>query len=167
MEGLRNNPNSRRLILTTWNPYDMAHITDINVNKNTPSVCHSVMVQFFVRNQTLHMTSYQRSADMFLGVPFNIASYALLTIILARVTGNEPGEFIHTFGDVHIYENHLDQVKEQLTREPKPFPEITLAPELRTLSDFKPELITLNNYDAHPVLKATLSVSGGLFEKNV
>lgn len=158
-------PGAHNLIVNSWNPEYLYTMAQPEEASRFP-ICHN-MYQFNIINGKLSLQLYQRSADMFLGVPFNIASYALLTIILARVTGNEPGEFIHTFGDVHIYENHLDQVKEQLTREPKPFPEITLAPELRTLSDFKPELITLNNYDAHPVLKATLSVSGGLFEKNV
>jgi thymidylate synthase len=157
-------PGAHNLIVNSWNPEYLYTMATHEEASRFP-ICHN-MYQFNVIDGKLSLQLYQRSADMFLGVPFNIASYALLTIILARVTGYEPGEFVHTFGDVHIYENHLDQVREQLTREPKPFPTITLAPELRTINDFKPELITLNNYDAHPVLKAELSVSGGLFEKN-
>jgi thymidylate synthase len=102
---------------------------------------------------------------MFLGVPFNIASYALLTVILAQVTGYEPGEFVHTFGDAHIYEKHLDAVKEQLKREPKPFPKIELDKSVKTIDDFKPELVKLIEYDPYPALKAELSVSGGFYEK--
>ena len=161
---VRDDPSAHNLIVNSWNPEYLYTMATHEEASRFP-ICHN-MYQFNVIDGKLSLQLYQRSADIFLGVPFNIASYALLTIILARVTGYEPGEFIHTFGDVHIYENHLNQVKEQLTREPKPFPIITLGPELRTIDDFKPELITLNNYEAHPVLKAELSVSGGLFEKN-
>ena len=112
------------------------------------------------------MQLYHRSCDVFLGVPFNIASYALLTIVLAKITGYEPGEFIHTFGDVHIYENHIAAVKEQLKRKPRPFPKVKLDPKLKSIEDFKPEMVTLENYDPHPVISAELTVAGGYYEKN-
>jgi thymidylate synthase len=156
-------PNCHNAIVASWNPeylYTMATIEDTS---RFP-ICHN-MYQINQIDGKLHLQLYQRSADIFLGVPFNIASYALLTIILARVTGYEPGEFVHTFGDVHIYENHLEQVKEQLSREPKPFPTIELDPSVKTIDDLKPEHVKLVNYEAHPALKAELSVSGGFFEK--
>ena len=101
---------------------------------------------------------------MFLGVPFNIASYSLLTIVLAKIAGLEPGEFIHTFGDVHIYENHIEQVKEQLTRKPRPFPNVSINPRVKTLNDFTPEDVTLTDYDPYPTMKAELTVAGGLYD---
>lgn len=159
---VKDDSSAHNLIINSWNPeylYTMATHEDAS---RFP-ICHN-MYQFNVIDGKLSLQLYQRSADIFLGVPFNIASYALLTIILARVTGYEPGEFVHTFGDVHIYENHLEQVKEQLTREPKPFPTVELDPALKTIEDFKPELVTLHNYEAHPPIKAALSVSGGLYE---
>ncbi len=163
IQELKDDPNAHNLIVNSWNPeylYTMAEHEDAS---RFP-ICHN-MYQFNVIDGKLSLQLYQRSADIFLGVPFNIASYALLTLILARITGYEPGDFIHTFGDVHIYENHLEQVEEQLKREPKPFPKVELSPELKTLEDFTPERVTLVDYDAHPALKAPLSVSGGLFEK--
>ncbi|HVZ58642.1 MAG TPA: thymidylate synthase, partial [Patescibacteria group bacterium] len=105
------------------------------------------------------------SADIFLGVPFNIASYALLTIILAKIAGLEPGEFIHTFGDVHIYENHLEQVKEQLKRKPRPFPTVELDPSIVSLDTFTPDKVTLRDYDPYPTLKGELTVAGGFYDK--
>ncbi len=159
---VKDDPSAHNLIVNSWNPeylYTMA----TNEDASRFPICHN-MYQFNVMDGKLSLQLYQRSADIFLGVPFNIASYALLTMILARVTGYEPGEFVHTFGDVHIYENHLEQVKEQLTRDPKPFPKIELDPALKTIDDFTPERITLVGYEAHPPIKASLSVSGGLFE---
>ncbi|OGE25818.1 thymidylate synthase [Candidatus Daviesbacteria bacterium RIFCSPLOWO2_02_FULL_40_8] len=155
-------PNAHNCIVNSWNPeylYTMASYEDAC---RFP-ICHN-MFQINQIDGKLSLHLYQRSADIFLGVPFNIASYALLTIILARVTGYEVGDFVHTFGDVHIYENHLDQAKEQLIRIPKQLPTIQLNPALTTLEDFQPEHVQLLNYDPHPVLKAELSVSGGLFE---
>ena len=113
------------------------------------------------------MQLYQRSADVFLGVPFNIASYALLALILAIVTGYEPGEFVHTFGDVHIYEAHLEQVKEQIKRKPLPLPTISFKQEFKTVDEFRTEFVQLDNYQFHPPIKASLSVSGGYFEKKI
>ena len=123
-------------------------------------LCH-ILFHFNVAGDKLSCQLYQRSADMFLGVPFNIASYALLTILLAQLLGYKPGEFIHTFGDAHIYDNHFDQVKEQIKRKPKPFPTITIDSSVKDIDDFKPELVTLENYDPHPSLKGELSVVGG------
>lgn len=156
-------PNAHNCIVNSWNPeylYTMATYEDA---ARFP-ICHN-MFQINQIDGKLSLQLYQRSADIFLGVPFNIASYALLTLVLAQVTGYKPGEFVHTFGDVHIYENHLDQVKEQLKREPKTLPVVTIDPGVKTIDDFKPEHAKLENYNPHPALKAELSVSGGLFEK--
>lgn len=110
------------------------------------------------------MQLYQRSSDLFLGVPFNIASYALLTIVLAKIAGLEPGEFIHTFGDVHVYQNHIEQVKEQLKRKPRPFPKVTIDPSVKKLEDFHPDKVFLEDYDPYPAMKAELTVAGGLYD---
>ncbi|MBI2465416.1 thymidylate synthase, partial [Candidatus Shapirobacteria bacterium] len=161
---LTEDPFARNAIVTSWNPeylYTMA----ANEDASRFPICHN-MYQVSVKNGKLSLQLYQRSADLFLGVPFNIASYALLTIILAQVLGYKPGEFVHTFGDVHIYENHLEQVKEQLKREPKPFPTVTIDSSVKDIDDFKPEHVTLKNYDPHPVLKGELTVAGGLYEKD-
>lgn len=163
IDELKEDPNAHNLIVNSWNPeylYTMATFEDAS---RFP-ICHN-MYQVDIIDGKLSLQLYQRSADMFLGVPFNIASYALLTIILAQVTGYKPGEFVHTFGDVHIYEKHLDAVKEQLKREPKQFPKIELDPSVKNIDDFKPELVKLVEYDPYPALKAELSVSGGFFEK--
>ncbi len=160
---LTEDPNAHNAIVNSWNPeylYTMASRDDAS---RFP-ICHN-MYQVNIINQKVCLQLYQRSADIFLGVPFNIASYALLTLIIAKILNREPGEFIHTFGDVHIYENHTEAVKEQLKREPKPFPKIILSDEIKTLNDFTPDKVKLENYDSHPPLKAELSVSGGLFEK--
>ncbi len=160
---LKDDPNAHNLIVNSWNPeylYSMATLEDAS---RFP-ICHN-MYQVDMIDGKLNLQLYQRSADLFLGVPFNIASYALLTIILAQITGYQPGEFVHTFGDVHIYENHVEQVKEQLTREPKQFPKIELDPSIKSIDDFKPEHVKLIGYQSHPALRAELSVSGGLFEK--
>jgi thymidylate synthase len=162
IQELKDDPDARNLIVNSWNPeylYTMATIEDAS---RFP-ICHN-MYQVSQKGGKLYLQLYQRSADLFLGVPFNIASYALLTIILAKITGYEPGEFIHTFGDAHIYENHIPQVKEELSRKPKEFPTITIDPSVTSLDTFRPDLVTLNNYDPHPVLKGELTVAGGLFE---
>ncbi|MBI2022136.1 thymidylate synthase [Candidatus Daviesbacteria bacterium] len=162
LQELKDDPDAKNLIVNSWNPeylYTMATFEDA---ARFP-ICHN-MYQISQRDGKLSLHLYQRSADLFLGVPFNIASYALLTIVLAQISGYEPGEFIHTFGDVHIYGNHIDQVKEQLTRTPRPFPQVKIDPNVKSLEDFKPELVTLEDYDPYPTLKAELTVTGGLFD---
>jgi len=148
LENLKTNPNSRRHIVTAWNPAD--------VDDMALPPCHCLF-QFFVADGKLSCQLYQRSADVFLGVPFNIASYALLTLMVAKVVGLEPGEFVHTFGDAHLYLNHLDQAREQLTREPYPFPTMRIA-DKRDLFGFEYEDFTLEGYQAHPHIKAEVSV---------
>ncbi len=163
IQELKDDPNAHNLIVNSWNPeylYTMATHDDAS---RFP-ICHN-MFQFNIIDGKLSLQLYQRSADIFLGVPFNIASYALLTLILAKVSGYKPGEFVHTFGDVHIYENHVDQVREQLNRTPKNFPKIELDNSIKNLDDFTPDKVRLVDYDPHPMLKAELSVSGGLYEK--
>ncbi len=159
---LKDDPDARNLIVNSWNPeylYTMATHKDAS---RFP-ICHN-MYQISQKGGKLHLQLYQRSADLFLGVPFNIASYALLTILLARITGYEPGEFVHTFGDAHIYANHIEQVKEQLKRKPRPFPTVKIDKKVKKLEDFRAEHVTLENYDPHSGLKGELTVAGGLFE---
>ena len=162
MQELKDDPDAKNLIVNSWNPeylYTMAQHKDASLFP----ICHN-MYQISKRGDKLSLQLYQRSADLFLGVPFNIASYALLTIILAKIAGLQPGEFIHTFGDVHIYENHIEQVKEQLKREPRPFPTIRIEGKLKKLEDFTPDKIILENYNPHPPIKGELTIAGGLFE---
>ena len=159
---LKDDPDAKNLIVTSWNPeylYTMA----ANEDASRFPICHN-MYQISNRNGRLSLQLYQRSADLFLGVPFNIASYALLTMILAHIARLEPGEFIHTFGDVHVYGNHVEQVKEQLKRKPRPFPTVSFNHDFKTLDEFKPEYVTLENYDPHPMIKAELTVAGGLYD---
>lgn len=146
---IRTNPNSRRMIVSAWN------VAEVNSMALPP--CHTLF-QFYVCNGRLSLQLYQRSADTFLGVPFNIASYALLTMMIAQVTGLEPGEFIHTTGDTHLYLNHLEQARLQLTREPRPLPTMKLTPDVKSLFDFKYEDFVLENYDPWPHIKADVSV---------
>jgi thymidylate synthase len=146
---IRNNPNSRRIIVNAWN---VGELQDMAL---TP--CHALF-QFYVANGKLSCQLYQRSADVFLGVPFNIASYALLTLMMAQVCGLEAGTFIHTFGDVHLYSNHVEQAKLQLTREPRPLPKMTLNPDVRSIFDFQYEDFQLSGYDPHPHIKAPIAV---------
>ena len=146
---IKNNPDSRRLIVSAWNAGDIE-------NMALPP-CHALF-QFYVANGKLSCQLYQRSADIFLGVPFNIASYALLTMMMAQVCDLELGEFVHTLGDAHIYLNHLDQVKLQLTREPKDLPQMKINPDVKSIFDFKYEDFTLENYEAHPHIKGAISV---------
>jgi thymidylate synthase len=148
VENLKTNPNSRRHIVTAWNPAD--------VDDMALPPCHCLF-QFFVADGKLSCQLYQRSADVFLGVPFNIASYALLTLMVAKVVGLEPGEFVHTFGDAHLYLNHLDQAREQLKREPFDFPTMKIA-DKRDLFGFEYEDFALEGYQAHPHIKAEVSV---------
>lgn len=149
VNGLKINPTSRRHIVTAWNPAD---IEDMALPP-----CHCLF-QFHVADDRLSCQLYQRSADVFLGVPFNIASYALLTLMMAQVTGYQPGEFIHTFGDVHLYVNHLDQTDIQLQREPRSLPRMSLNPAVRSLFDFVYEDFELTGYDPHPHIKAAVAV---------
>ena len=146
---IRKNPDSRRLIVSAWNPGEIATMA-------LPP-CHSLF-QFYVSDGELSCQLYQRSADLFLGVPFNIASYALLTLMVAQVTGLKPGDFIHTFGDVHIYANHLEQVKLQLSREPRALPTMKLNPTRKDIHDFVFEDFELLGYDPHPAIKAPVAV---------
>jgi thymidylate synthase len=160
VDTLRKDPDAHNTIVNSWNPeflYEMA----LPEEACRFPICHN-MYQCNVKNGKLSLHLYQRSADIFLGVPFNIASYALLTMILAQITGNEPGEFVHTFGDVHVYETHREQAKEQLTREPKPFPTVKLDSSFKELNEFRPEHATLENYDPHPPIKAEMAIVGGI-----
>lgn len=149
IEQIKRNPNDRRLIVSAWN------VADISKMKLPP--CHCFF-QFYVANGKLSCQLYQRSADIFLGVPFNIASYSLLTMMIAQVTGLGLGEFVHTLGDAHIYLNHIDQVKEQLSREPRPLPKMWINPEIKNIFDFKFEDFRLDDYDPHPAIKAPIAV---------
>ena len=146
---IKANPDSRRLIVSAWNVADLP--------KMALMPCHTLF-QFYVADGKLSCQLYQRSADVFLGVPFNIASYALLTMMIAQVCDLEPGEFIHTFGDVHIYNNHIEQVNLQLSRKPLPLPTMKLNPSVKNIFDFTFEDFTLENYQSHPAIKAPVAV---------
>lgn len=149
VKDLKNNPDSRRIIVSSWNVADLP-------NMNLPP-CHAFF-QFYVADGKLSLQLYQRSADLFLGVPFNIASYSLLLKMMAQVTNLEEGDFIHTFGDAHIYLNHLEQVKLQLTREPRPLPQMKINPDVKDIFKFRYEDFELVNYDPHPHIKGKVSV---------
>ena len=149
IDTIKQNPDSRRMLVTAWNPAE--------VDQMALPPCHCLF-QFYVADGKLSCQLYQRSADVFLGVPFNIASYALLTMMVAQVCGLEPGEFVHTTGDTHIYRNHFDQVATQLSREPRPLPRMRLNPDVRSLFDFKYEDFTLEGYDPWPAIKAPVAV---------
>ena len=149
IHSLKHNPHSRRMIVSAWNVGE--------IHKMALPPCH-LLFQFYVADGKLSCQLYQRSADAFLGVPFNIASYALLTMMIAQVTNLELGEFVHTFGDAHIYDNHLEQVKLQLTREPFTLPTMKLNPEVKNILDFKYEDFTLENYLSHPSIKAPVAI---------
>ena len=162
IKGLKRNPNSRRMLVSAWNPSVLPD-TSVSFSENVANgkaalpPCHAFF-QFYVANGKLSCQLYQRSADIFLGVPFNIASYALLTLMVAQVCGYEPGEFIHTFGDAHIYNNHLEQVELQLSRDIRPLPTMHLNPEVKDIFDFTFEDFTLMNYDSHPHIKGAVAV---------
>ena len=149
VDTIKNNPDSRRIIVSSWNVADLSRM-------NLPP-CHTFF-QFYVADGKLSLQLYQRSADIFLGVPFNIASYALLLKMMAQVTGLQEGDFVHTFGDAHIYNNHIEQARLQLTREPRPLPKMIINPEVKNIFDFKYEDFTLQDYDPHPHIKAEVSV---------
>jgi len=162
IETLKTNPNSRRMLVSAWNPRvlpDTSKSFSDNVAEGNVALppCHAFF-QFYVADGKLSCQLYQRSADIFLGVPFNIASYALLTIMIAQVCGYQPGDFIHTFGDAHIYNNHMEQLELQLSREPRPLPKMVLNPEVKNIFDFKFEDFTLENYDPHPHIKGAVAV---------
>jgi len=149
VNSIKTNPDSRRHLINAWNVGE--------INKMALPPCH-ILFQFYVADGRLSCQLYQRSADIFLGVPFNIASYALLTLMMAQVCGLKPGDFVHTFGDAHIYLNHIDQVNLQLTRKPFPLPEMKINPEIKSIFDFKFEDFELVNYQAHPTIKGEISV---------
>ena len=149
IDEIKSNPNSRRLLVSAWNVADL--------DKMALMPCHAFF-QFYVAEGKLSCQLYQRSADLFLGVPFNIASYALLTLMVAQVCGLKPGEFVHALGDTHLYLNHLDQAREQLTRETRKLPVMKLNPAVRNIFDFKYEDFTLEAYDPHPAIKAPVAV---------
>ena len=149
IEGLKKNPDSRRHIVSAWNPAD--------VDDMALPPCHT-MFQFYVADGRLSCQLYQRSGDTFLGIPFNIASYALLTMMVAQVCGLKPGDFVHTIGDAHIYLNHIEQVKLQLSRNPYPLPTMKINPEVKDIFSFKYEDFTLENYQCHPTIKGEISV---------
>jgi thymidylate synthase len=148
VDTIRRNPNSRRMLVSAWN------VAEVEQMALPP--CH-VMFQFYVADGRLSCQLYQRSADTFLGVPFNIASYALLTMMIAQVCGLQPGDFVHTLGDTHLYLNHLDQAAEQLSREPRKLPTMHLNPDVKSIFDFRYEDFTLEGYDPHPAIKAPMS----------
>jgi thymidylate synthase len=162
VDELRADPNAHNAIVNSWNPEYLYTMADKEDASRFP-ICHN-MYQISNRNGRLSLILYQRSCDLFLGVPFNIASYSLLALVLAKVLDLEPGEFIHDYGDVHIYENHIAQFKEQLTRKPRPFPTVKLTGKIKQLSDFTPDKVVLENYDPHPTIKAELTVAGGYYE---
>ncbi len=149
VDDIKNNPDSRRIIVSAWNVGDLD-------NMNLPP-CHAFF-QFYVADGRLSLQLYQRSADTFLGVPFNIASYALLLMMMAQVTGLRAGDFVHTLGDTHVYRNHFDQVRLQLTREPRPLPTMTLNPDVKSIFDFTYDDFTLTGYDPHPHIPGIVSV---------
>jgi thymidylate synthase len=146
---IKKDPDSRRLIVSAWNPGE--------IEKMALPPCHALF-QFYVSEGELSCQLYQRSADIFLGVPFNIASYGLLTLMVAQICGLKPGEFIHTFGDLHLYKNHVDQANEQLSREPRPLPQMKLNPAVKNIHEFKFEDFELVGYDPHPAIKAPIAV---------
>jgi len=159
---LKNNPDSRRMLVTAWNPgvlpdTKVSFSENVANNKVALPPCHAFF-QFYVAEGKLSCQLYQRSADVFLGVPFNIASYALLTLMMAQVCGLEPGDFVHTFGDAHIYSNHKEQIEEQLARDSKPLPKMVLNPEIRDILDFDYEDFDLIGYDPHPLIKGKVAV---------
>ncbi|MFH0791895.1 MAG: thymidylate synthase [bacterium] len=164
VETLRKDKSAHNALVSAWNPeylYEMA----LPEEACRFPICHN-MFQVNTNGGRLSLQLYQRSADIFLGVPFNIASYALLTLILAQITNNKPGEFIHTFGDIHYYDNHLDAIKEQLEREPMAFPTVRIDPSIKEIDDFNPDRVELIGYNSHPPIKAPFSTVGGIVTKD-
>ena len=163
IDELTKDPDAHNTLVTSWNPEYLYSMAKPGEGVRFP-ICHN-LYQVNIKEGKVCLQLYQRSADMFLGVPFNIGSYALLTAVIAKILKREPGEFVHTFGDLHVYENHKAQAEEQLSREPKTFPKIVLSDEITSLDAFRPEHVELQNYEAHPPIKAELTVSGGYNEK--
>ncbi|MCL5113953.1 MAG: thymidylate synthase [Patescibacteria group bacterium] len=159
IEKIKKTPQRRHIVISAWNPEFVYEMAGKGKSVALPP-CHTLF-QFDVINGRLSCQLYQRSADLFLGVPFNIASYALFTMIFAHLTGYPPGDFVHTFGDAHIYSNHFDQVKEQLKRKPRPLPTMKINPKLKDIDQVKFEDFTLENYDPYPMIKAVVTVVGG------
>ncbi len=162
IDALKSNPDSRRMLVSAWNPSvlpdtSVSFSENVSNNKAALPPCHAFF-QFYVADNKLSCQLYQRSADVFLGVPFNIGSYALLTMMVAQVCGFEAGDFVHSFGDVHIYSNHQEQIKEQLSRSPKPLPTMKLNPEIKNIFDFTYEDFELLNYDPHPLIKGKVAI---------
>ncbi len=160
IEKIKKYPQKKHYIISAWNAGCIYEMSGSHAASMVIAPCHT-MFHINITGDKLSLLLYQRSADMFLGVPFNIASYSLLTLMLAQVTGYKPGDFIHTFGDAHIYENHFDQVKEQLKRIPKQFPKMKMDPTVKKIDDFKFEHFTLEGYDPHPPIKGEITVVGG------
>jgi len=165
IEGLKNKPDRKSYVVSAWNPDFIYEMASEGQHSHVPPFCHT-MFQFQVANNKLNLGLYQRSADLFLGVPFNIASYALLLKMVSQVVGIPAGEFVHTFGDVHIYSNHFDQMRTQLAREPFPFPTVTLNPAVNNIDEFSSADITLERYEAHPPLRAEIANIGGFNKKS-
>ena len=162
IETIKTNPDSRRMLISAWNPSvlpdtSVSFTENVANNKAALPPCHAFF-QFYVSNGKLSCQLYQRSADIFLGVPFNIASYALLTMMIAQVTGLEPGDFVHTFGDAHVYNNHMDQINLQLSRKPKTLPKMEINPNVKNIFDFTYKDFNLVDYNPHPHIKGTVSV---------
>jgi len=164
IDTLKNFPERKHAVVTVWNPEYLYGMAKPEEALSFP-LCH-ILLHFNVSGNKLSCMLYQRSCDMFLGVPFNIASYALLTHIIAKLCGYEPGDFIHNYGDAHIYANHYEQVKEQISREPKPFPTLKISDDAKDIDSFRPEHVTLENYDFHPAIKGEMSDAGGFDEKD-
>lgn len=159
VEELRKDADAHNTLVSSWNPEFLYSMAKPGEGARFP-ICHN-MYQLNIKHGCVCLQLYQRTADIFLGVPFNIASYALLAVLVAKILGREPGEFVHTFGDLHIYENHKEQAVEQITREPRPFPKVIFTQDFDSLDSFKPEFVKLESYDPHPPIKAELTVIGG------
>lgn len=164
VDSINTTPHRKSFVVTTWNPEYLYAMALPGKALRFP-LCH-ILYHVNIQDEKVSLQLYQRSADMFLGVPFNIASYALLTQLIAHVTNREVGDFVHTFGDAHIYANHFDQVCEQIQREPMQFPKLIIDESVKTLNDFKPDKVTLEGYESHPALRGDMTVAGGFDEKD-